>query len=79
MKRLAALIKFNPDATKEEIAQALNSIKHVLDLPVSTYEDESYVDPHGQRRVRMNSVPFRWRHLVQEYDDAHGEPVFYIP
>jgi hypothetical protein len=64
----AALIKFKDDATPEDIAKALNSIRHILKVPSFGYPTDTMV-----------KRPFRWGDIVHEYDPEWGEPVFYIP
>lgn len=73
--RYGALLKFRADATPEEIAKALNSIKDILDLP--DYGLETVKNSDGTQS--MKKVPFKWSQLVSKYDDRHGEPCFYIP
>lgn len=78
MKRLGALIKFKPGVTKEKAAMALKAIQAVLDVPETTTR---YV-PAGTgtgRSMRSETVPFKSEHLVHEYEDEHGGPVWYIP
>jgi len=74
----AALIKFKASATPEQIAKALNLIKGVLELPAEGFNAENY-EEGGMACVRYHKVPFRWSHLVHEYDPENGEPTFYIP
>ena len=74
----AALIKFHDGVTNEEIARALNSIKHLLDLP-RTVPEGTYTMEGGRKVVRYHDRPFRWSDVVHKYNPEHGEPCFYVP
>lgn len=73
-KQHGAVIKFKVGTSQEDIARALNSIKHLLDLPTTTTEYSS-----GNGYTPPTIRPFRWSDLVQSFNPEHGSPVFYVP
>lgn len=83
--RYGALIRFKEGVSEERIAQALNSIKDVLDVPAHVEEPVYQTKEQGYRGrgaraiIGYQKVPFKWSHFVQKYDPEYGEPVFYIP
>lgn len=77
--RHGAVIKFREGATEAEIAEALNKIRDILDLPEMVDEMTVMKDTNGKQYHKYTKVPFKWRHLVNKYDDQYGGPVWYIP
>jgi len=71
MKRLGAVIVFNPDVDEDEAAALLEKIVDDLDVP--------------SEAIRYHSPPWATKHpfeavdLVNEFDDDMGGPVWYIP
>lgn len=78
MKRLGAVIVFHPDVDEEHAAAALERIRHVLDIPETAYE---YKRVSGKDHViKAQEVPFDIEnHMIEEFDDEYGGPVWYIP
>lgn len=72
--RYGCVLKFRKDATPEQIAKALNSIKAIIEVPEHGVESRNNTDG----TVSYVTVPFRWSQIVNKYDDRHGDPVFYI-
>lgn len=86
--RIGTVLVFKPEVTKEQAAQALADIAHVLDLPETTtaYEPTGESDlveqlRRGQRSVRPVKRPFQMADKIHEFDDYGGSegPVWYIP
>ena len=71
MRRIGSVIVFKPEVTDEQAATALESIKHLVELPTVAV-----------RSVRGKYVesPFTTADMIHQYDDVHGSgPVWYIP
>jgi hypothetical protein len=51
----------------------------VADFPETTSEPVYEVVPRGKRVVRYEKVPFKPEHLLNEYEEEYGGPVWYIP
>jgi hypothetical protein len=89
MKRLSAVLVFNPEVTEEVAVKILNSIKHCLELPTYGYDvvetDEIFevVSREGEKISKpiCETVerPFEMKDAVMEFDDVDGRPVFYVP
>lgn len=81
MKRLGAVIVFHPDVDKEHAAAALERIRRVLDIPETArdYILDGKRSPAGPV-MHVEEVPFSIeKHMVEEFDDKYGGPVWYIP
>lgn len=79
MKRLGAVLVFRTGVDREKAAKALEAMKDLLELPDTAHEPV-YFTQNGQKRVRYNPVPHDIKkHLLQEFDDRFGSPVWYIP
>lgn len=72
--RYGCVLKFRKDATPEQIAKALNSIKEILEVPSHGVEYRK----NNDGSATPVQIPFRWSQIVNKYDDRHGDPVFYI-
>jgi hypothetical protein len=85
MKRHGAVITFREGVTPAQAGAALKKIADVIDAPVCSTD----LVPDGQvflqdlqiwkNKLRINSRPFRFTDLIEEFDDEMGGPVWYIP
>lgn len=74
-KQHGCVLVFKEGTTEAQIAKALNSIKAILDVPLSVQEVRN-VDNGASRLVQ---APFRWAHIVHTFNPEIGGPVWYIP
>lgn len=69
MIRLGTVLVFKKDATRAEIVKALESIRHVIDVP----------KVHPQWAGDQAGMVHSMHHELNDFDPAWGEPVWYIP
>lgn len=82
-RRLGAVIKFRQGVSKRQAIDALRLIRQVLDVPETVTDLRPA--PHKRRPsdvrdpVEFYTRPLRGTDLIKEYEEEHGEPVWYIP
>lgn len=79
MTQFGSVLIFKASTTKEEAAEALAQIGHLLDVPSEWSDPVYFTDEHNQKRVRYERRDFRYDDLVHEFEPEYGEPVWYIP
>lgn len=79
MKRLGAVVTFKKGLTAAQAAEALKAISSYLDTPETTTRYNEFTDKSGRRWAKPQTVPFQHAHLVREFEEDHGGPVWYIP
>jgi len=65
MKRFGTLLTFKPGTTKKQAEAALETIREMDDV----FSDQ-WISVAGRPRVSPR---------VEQFDDDHGSPVFYLP
>ena len=79
-KRIGSVIVFKAGVSPAQAAKALEALRDVLDLPATSYRPVYVTTPRGERGVpRYETVPFKTEHLLNEYEEDHGSPVWYVP
>lgn len=77
MVRYGSVIKFKKGVTREQAAQAIAQIGHLIELRKTVLEM-----PKGRTAARLEHCterPATINDEVHEYDDQWGGPVWYIP
>lgn len=67
MQRFGTVIVFKPEVTKEQAAEALHKIIELID------ETQWWPTPSGQPTLEECEA------RIEEYDDKHGGPAWYLP
>jgi hypothetical protein len=79
MKRIGTVLTFKPGVTRVEAARALRSIGSLLDTPTATPVPRYFKNDEGRKCVSYDTKSFRHNDLLNNFDDAWGGPVWYIP
>jgi hypothetical protein len=82
MKRLGALVTFKPGVTREQAEAALAGLQGLID-PRITYPHTDTILGDGRKwkavdysRPVTDESPAA---MIEEFNDEHGGPVWYIP
>jgi hypothetical protein len=84
--RIGTVLVFKPEVSKAKAASALNQIRHLLDLPETSYKANPEVQDAINKGLTVQfkqgdwgEFPFHITDKLEVFDPEDGFPVWYIP